>query len=332
MTRIQHFISGMLICASLTTPYSLKAISFFPSACDAQNCATVAGLTKCLITDKSYAQWESGPFFKKNADGTYMQRITQVTVALSTSQVDESTATFEKPVTIPIIVNVISPSAFKAFQNVARNNPNCMETFCKNNCLLIQKMNPIAVENQVKYFDSQSKIIIGGVPYKTPTIPANNLLGTEKVEGVDKWSQLDPEDKSRLAENYLIDQANNVTSMRCLSETDGGVKMRMFCSECRDTLDKSHQAMLSTTCTSFSSSRNVGYGMELAELNEEYQQELGRARLEQERTIQQKALKAGDPTITDYNPDATFSKMSGKFGAQLPGFFNPEKESRTPLF
>jgi hypothetical protein len=323
----------MIIIASLTAPYYLKASNFIPNIlCTSEHCTTIAKLTRCLITDKEYAQFEGGPFFKKNPDGTYMQRITNVTVALSTKTAEGSDATFEKPITIPIIVNVISPGAFIAFQRIAYQNPKCMEAFCRNNCLLIQKMDPLSVKNQVKYFDSQSKIIIGGVVYRSPEIPVNRITGDDKVPAIDMWEGKTPEEKNKLAENYLIDQANNITSMRCLSETDGGVKLRMFCSQCALGLQKGEQGLLSKTCTSFDASRNVGYGLELAELNEGYQQELGRARLEQERKIQQDALMARDPNITDTYSYATFSDMSSQFSAKLPGFFNPGKENRTPLF
>jgi hypothetical protein len=291
----------------------------------------MARLINCLLTNDDYKKWEGGPFFKKNSDGTYMQRITNVAVSLATKTIEGSDATFEKAITIPIVVNVISPGAYKAFQTVARKNPHCMEAFCKHNCLIMEKMDPRVIENQVKDFEGRTSIIISGVVYKSPEIPADKTKGTERVNAVNNWENKTPEEQSLLAQQYLIEQANKTTSLRCLSETDGGVKLRMFCSQCKDNLDKAHQAMLSKTCTSFDASRNVGYGMELAELNEEYQQELGRARLEQERAIQQKALENGNPNITDKNPYATFSDMSSQFGAGLPGFLNPSKESRMPF-
>ncbi len=324
MVRIQKLISSIFILASLTAPYALKALSFSP--CDAQNCATITGLTNCLVTNDDYEKWEAGPFFKKNSDGTYMQRITQVVVALSTKTAPGADDTFQVPITIPVIVNVISPAAFKAFQKVARQNPRCMETFCQNNCLLLQDMNPIAIENQVKYFDSQSKIIIGGVVYRAPAVPANNLTGAEKVPSIDDWENKNPEEKVILAQNYLIDQSNNITSLRCLSETDGGVKLRMFCSQCALGLDKGRQALLSKTCTSFDASRNLGYGMELEELSEDYQQELARAKLEQARIIQQKALSDKNPKLRNANGAETkfinFSNIASQFSTGLPEFSN----------
>ena len=302
------------------------------SSCAYAQCKTMAGLTNCLLTNENYKKYEGGAFFKKNSDGTFMQRITNVTVALATSGLNGSSVTFEKPITIPIIVNVISPSAFKAFQEVARANPHCMQAFCKHNCLVLEKIDPRVIENQVKDFEGKTSIIIGGVTYKSPEIPADSAQGTPRVIAKNDWENKSPEEQSLLAQQYLIEQANRQTSLRCLSETDGGVKLRMFCSQCKDTLDQAHKAMLSQTCTSFDSAKNVGYGMELAELNEEYQQELGRARLEQEKTIQQKALEAGSGNITDTNPNATFSGMATQFGAGLPGFLNPGKENRTPIF
>jgi hypothetical protein len=290
------------------------------SSCAANQCKDMAGLINCLITNDNYKKWEGSPFFKKNSDGTYMQRITNVAVALSTRSTEGSDTTFQVPITIPIVVNVISPAAFKAFQEVARQNPHCMQTFCKRNCLLLQKIDSVVIENQVKQFDGQSSITVGDVVYKSPEVPANKTKLTERVNAIDLWTDMDPEKKSLLAERYLLDQANNITSLRCLSETDGGVKLRMFCSQCATNLDKGDLAMISKTCTSFDSSRNVGYGMELAELSEDFQRELAQARLEQERDIQMKALAANNPSIKDASPDINFSAMATKFSAGLPGF------------
>jgi hypothetical protein len=300
------------------------------SSCAANQCKTMAGITKCLITNKDYKKWEASGFFKKNQNGTFMQRITNVAVALATKTVEDSpTVTFEKVITIPLIVYVVSPSAYTAFQEVARRNPHCMTTFCKHNCLILQKVDPRVIENQVKDFDAQTNVVVTGVVYKSPEIPADPKNGTPKTNEIDIWTDMETDKKALVAQNYILEQSNKITSLRCLSETDGGVKLRMFCSECALNLDKSHAAMLNKTCTSFDGQVNVGRGLELAELNEEYQQELARARLEQERKVQEKALAAGDPNITDKNPYATFSDI----GAGLPQFsFNPRGDNRTPYY
>lgn len=268
--------------------------------CYATNCKTVAGLTGCLITDPLYAKYESPDRFffktyatKKDPDGnvvtddtaqTFITRPVKVVLYRVKVKVDtqegEEPVSYEKPEPVTKVVNVVSPTAYKHFLNVARQNPNCMEVFCKHNCTKIDVIEPSLI-------DSQAFVIKEG---------AGDVWVDGKKYTRDTLSNMDDTEIRNLAQSFLLEKRNNMISLRCLEETDGGVKMRMFCNECSKSLDAT-LGTVNPTCQTFDATTNVASDIKAYELNAEYQAQLAKVQEEQDMNARDAALRAeADPS------------------------------------
>lgn len=257
--------------------------------CYATNCKTVAGLIGCLITDPQFAKYETpDKFFFKNGVGansgeTFITRPVKVALysrSVKTSD-DDSTERYEEAQYVNKVVNIIAPKAYKAFLNVARANQNCMEVFCKHNCLIVDKMDDKTIDSQTVLFkNAGSDVWVRNTKY-TPA----------------KLADMTDEDLRTLAQQFLQDRRNSIISLRCLSEMDGGVKMRMFCNECAKALDGS-LGQVNRTCQTFDPSQNVASDIKSFELDAEYQQKLAEIQKEQDLNLREVANNADNVTST----------------------------------
>ena len=241
-------------------------------ACFSNNCMTIEGLINCLKSDSNFsAHMTPTQFFQRNAQGLPIQRTVRIPTALelvSSPDDDYQNLSSAKVVTVESVVSLIRSSTYKAFQNVAQQNQNCLKTFCNRNCLYIDIVPP-------EYVDRYTKIL------KNAIVP---ILVKGKKYSVSQLRHMDDDARRGLAKVILIDAFNSVITGQCLAGNQTASIIRMLCAQCTKTLRDSI-AKTNIACTSFDPKTEVALTIMEKDDDAFYQQELQEAQRKQAAVI-----------------------------------------------
>lgn len=279
----RKFLSTFLVCISMSWTHPAPASSwlqgpsrflnnieqaperlqnaFSNKACFANNCMTIEGLINCLKSDPNFsAHMTPTQFFQRNAQGLPIQRTVRIPTALEpvdSPDHDHQNMSSAKIVTVESVVSLIRSSTYKAFQNVAQQNQNCLKTFCNRNCLYIDIIHP-------EYVDRYTRTL-------------KNAIVTIQVKGkkysVSQLRHMDDDERRGLAKIILIDAFNSVITGQCLAGNQTASIIRMLCAQCTKTL-RDTVAKTNIACTSFDPKTEVALTIMEKDDDALYQREL----------------------------------------------------------
>ena len=251
-----------------------ETINRYVNPCNANNCVTYDGFLNCIEKDLDYAKYaDPSKFFRRTETGAFLERDVMVPVGtrkIATSDDPEDDSADREIITASRRIKIVSPHAYKAFVKVARRNPHCFRFFCRRNCLTSTSVDPRVVENQAKQLAARAFDLQFGSKTYTP-----EMLKT--------WASEYPEKLKNLAHQFILRKLNAITTTKCISETDKGVKMRMFCSQCEEAMPAGERGLVNRACQVFDATINVDTGMLEQELDEEYMADQAQKRKERQR-------------------------------------------------
>lgn len=247
--------------------------------CFADNCKTIDGFINCLRTNSVLDYFmEPANFFRKDPKtNDFIYRKVPIVIGLKRKALDGTKDLLEEVETTSVVIKLIHSKTYESFQQVVKSQPNCMRAFCKVNCMTLEKVDPKVLQQQARFF------FISPIPIK---IGKRTFTPTELQD-------MSQGEREQLALGYLMDKRNTLISTFCLSESTGGVKLRMFCSQCPQYMHKGEIGLLNTTCSTFDSTQYVEYNTEVAN-DPTVQAALKHVGSQQQMTIQKAITEAGN--------------------------------------